>query len=152
MRQDWTTSNFESRNYGIAQRTDLSQFGELLKLVSMPVLLAAVFVARSWGQSQIVSMGYESQKLHALEETLRREEKALVLEEATLKDPARIDELARVLGFERVRANQVLPARYPEPETAGTLAGLSSPQAPQTDLALATSDSTPIVKKLGAAN
>src|SRR5258706_4236221 len=96
MRHDWS-DNFEARNYGIAQRTDFRQFAELLKIVLMLALVAGVFVIQSWQQSRLVWIGYESQRLQGVEETLLRAEKALVLEEATLKDPARIDGLARVL-------------------------------------------------------
>jgi len=154
MRHDWAPDNCATRNYGIAQRTDRSQFAELLKIVLMLSLLAGVFVIRSWQQNRIVSIGYESQTLQSIEETLLREQKSLVLEEATLKDPARIEGLAYGLGFDRVRANQILPARYPEPEAAGAVLPIAatSGTAGGSELAMNTPSVSIPGKKLGAAN
>jgi len=153
MRKDWA-ADFESRNYGLRRRTDRQNLLDLLGRITMFLLIAGVLVVRSWEQGQIVSVGYRTQQLQAIEESQLRLERALVLEEAMLKDPARVDEFARNAGLEPVRPNQIIPARYPEPEAAGTLSLSAAPPAPPTRRTeIAQRASTTIEdRKLGATN
>lgn len=121
---DWVDS-CEARNYGIKHQTDSRNLMELFWLLSTLLVLAGVFVFHSWEQSQIVNMGYEIQHLQRIEESLVRVQKALILEEETLKDPQRIDEIARnLLGMAPLQPQQVLSPGYVDVElgTATTLA------------------------------
>ena len=159
MRGDWA-DGIEDRNYAIGRETDFRHMADPLWTILALSLLAAVSLFHSWERSQIVSLGYENQRLQALEEALLRSEKSLVLEEATLKDPERIDGLARMLGMSPIRPNQLLPVAYPEIEApADALAsqgdGRDAPfPAASRRLALATGSSVPTLemKKLVAAN
>jgi cell division protein FtsL len=116
MRRDWAAT-WEDRNYAIRRETDLRHLSDVLWALLGLGLLAAVLVFQSWSRSRIVDIGYESQRLQSLEESLLRSQKTLIVEEATLKDPARIAGLARNLGLAPVRAAQLLPSYRPEGPT-----------------------------------
>jgi cell division protein FtsL len=80
-------------------------------------VLAGVLILYAWQRSQIIELGYHSQHLMELEATLLRVEKALVLETETLKDPARIDTIARgLLGMTPLRPHQLIQVVSPEIE------------------------------------
>src|SRR5205809_6147251 len=111
---DWAQERAISNN-GITPKTDSRSLRQLLWLTLGPIMLAAVFVVLLWERSQLVSIGYETQRLMGAEETLLRVQKTLVLEEETLKDPARIDAVARgILGMTPLRPRQVLAAAMPD--------------------------------------
>jgi len=60
-------------------------------------------------------MGYQIQRLKVEEEILLRKEKAYILEEATLKNPQRIDEIARTeLGMMPIQPNQLITSQVPD--------------------------------------
>lgn len=121
---DWAEATAD-RNYGIRCNTDRRCVSELLKIILSLVAVAAALLFCSWIRSQIVSIGYESQKLMALEESLLRDQKSLLLEEETLKNPERIDSIARnQLGLTPLHPNQIIPAEFQDLGigSAGTLA------------------------------
>jgi cell division protein FtsL len=63
----------------------------------------------SWIRNQIVNTGYESQNLFAVEESLLRARKRLILEEETLRNPERIDIIARDdLGMTPLHPSQLI--------------------------------------------
>ena len=111
---DWAQERAISNN-GITPKTDWRSLRQLLWLTLGPIMLAAVFVALLWERSQLVSIGYETQRLMEAEEALLRVQKTLILEEETLKDPVRIDAVARgILGMAPLRPRQVLVAAMPD--------------------------------------
>jgi cell division protein FtsL len=113
---DWS-SGIDIRNYGIKRVTDSRNLAGLLCMTLVLTVLAGVLVMYAWQRSQIIELGYQSQRLMELEATLLRGEKALVLEIETLKDPARIDTIARdLLGMSPLRPHQFIPAGSPETE------------------------------------
>ena len=75
------------------------------------LMIAAALLFYAWVRSQIVNTGYESQSLFAAKESLLRTQTRLVLEEETLRNPERIDLIARNdLGMVPLRPNQfILP-------------------------------------------
>ncbi len=116
---DWAAS-IETRNYGIRRGIDARMLSELLGTIASLALIAAAFLFSSYVRGRIVSIGYESQSLFSREEALARLEKRLILEEETLRNPERIDILARnELRMAPLRPNQVIlpPARSAEPGT-----------------------------------
>ena len=155
MKSDWAAGDQE-RNYAIRHKTDLGALTDHFWTILGLSLLAAVLVFLAWSRSRIVSIGYESQQLHSLEQALVRSQKALALEEATLKDPARIDTAARRMGLAPVRASQLLPVPYRdfEARSAAVVSGDGGPKDGARTLALA----RPVaatgleMKKLAAAN
>ena len=121
---DWAQERAISNN-GITPKTDSRSLRQLLWITLGPIMLAAVFVALLWGRSQLVSIGYETQRLIEAEETLLRVQQTLILEEETLKDPERIDAVARgILGMAPLRPRQVLAAAMTDADlnTRATLA------------------------------
>jgi hypothetical protein len=112
---DWS-SGLEIRNYALKRVTDSRNLAGLLCMTLVLTVLAGVLVLYAWQRSQIIELGYQCQHLMELETTLLRVEKALVLEMETLKDPARIDTIARDLGMTPLRPHQFIPATTPEIE------------------------------------
>ena len=109
---DWS-SGFEIRNYGIRRVTDSRNLAGLLCMTLVLTVLAGVLIMYAWQRSRIVELGYQSQQLMDQEQALVRVEKTLILEAETLKDPARIDEIARTqLGMTPLRPHQMIPAAH----------------------------------------
>jgi len=129
---DWANSA-EERNYGVKRETDLRNLLDLLWILVTLLVLGGVFVFHSWERSTIVRMGYENQRLQEAEQDLLRREKLLLLEVETLKDPERIDSIARdVLGMTPLQARQILPPARPDPAKAaeGSLAMVAKDTSP----------------------
>jgi cell division protein FtsL len=77
-------------------------------------MIAGALLFYSWVRSEIVNTGYESQSLFTAEEDLLRTQKRLILEEETLRNPERIDMIARIdLGMTPLRPNQFI---LPQPQ------------------------------------
>ncbi len=105
---DWA-EGIESRNYGIKSEIDASMLSELMRTIIALAMVAGVLLYYSWVRSQIVTTGYESQSLFAEEESLQRMQRKLILEEEILRNPERIDFIARNrLGMSLLRPNQLI--------------------------------------------
>lgn len=106
--RDWA-AGIETRNYGIKREIDAGMLSELMRTIAALVLMAGALLFYSWVKSQIISTGYESQDLIKLEESLLRAQKRLILEEETLRNPERIDLIARnQLKMEPLHPNQLI--------------------------------------------
>jgi cell division protein FtsL len=106
---DWA-EGIETRNYGIKNEFDAGMLSELMRVIVALVIVAGSLLFYSWVRSQIVNTGYESQRLFTEEASLLRIKKSLILEEETLRNPERIDALARnELKMAPLRPNQLLP-------------------------------------------
>jgi cell division protein FtsL len=92
--RDWA-AGIETRNYGIKREIDASMLSELMRTIAALVLMAGALLFYSWVRSQIISTGYEIQRLSKLEEAFLRDQKYLSIDEERLSDPGRIDSLAR---------------------------------------------------------
>lgn len=128
---DWSVE-IESRNYKIKRIVDRGHLLDLSGFILSILLIAGALFFHSWNCNRIRALGYELQHLQDQEEELIRLENNLILEEATLKDPALIDAIARnELGMSRLRPSQIIPARLNSIESAGDaeLAMATSPQS-----------------------
>jgi cell division protein FtsL len=106
--------SIETRNYGIKPRTDVRSLFDLFYVILSVAAMASVLCFYLWVRVQITTAGYEVQRLQSEEEALSRSAKNLIAEEQMLKDPGRIDTIARMeLGMTPLRAYQVLPAGLP---------------------------------------
>jgi cell division protein FtsL len=115
---DWA-DGIETRNYGIKNEIDAGMMSELLRNIIPLAMIAGAFLFYSWVRSQIVNTGYESQNLFKAEESLLRNQKRLILVEETLRDPRRIEGIARnELGMTPLRLNQFI---MPTPDTERAL-------------------------------
>ncbi len=118
---DWA-DGIETCNYGIKCKIETGMLMELIRTVVVFVLVAGAFLFYSWIRIHIVNTGYEIQKLFAQEESLLRTQKALILEEETLRNPQRIDIIARgELGMAPLRPNQLIPLRLRDDDNSLSL-------------------------------
>jgi cell division protein FtsL len=88
---------------------DRRNLTDLLRIIFSVLMIGGVLLSYAWIRSQIVEMGYEEQSLQAQEKAILRVHINLILEEETLKNPERIDRIARNdLGMVLVRTNQLV--------------------------------------------
>ncbi len=105
---DWA-DGIEIRNYGIKNEIDTHMLSELMRIIIALAMVAGAFLFYSWIRSQIINTGYESQNLFAAEQSLLRAQKRLMLEEEILRNPERIDTIARNdLGMTPLRPSQLI--------------------------------------------
>ncbi len=120
---DDLAGGMEKRNYAIKRRTDSRNLFDLLCIILSISAMAGVVFGYIWVRIQIVNVGYESERLKASEDALLRIQKNLILEEETLKDPGRIDMLARnELGMMPLRPYQVIPVGFRAEEPGSPIA------------------------------
>ena len=62
----------------------------------------------AWQHFRAIEYGYKIESLKIQRDGMMEENRALRLEEASLRDPARIDPLARQLGLQSPQAGQIL--------------------------------------------
>jgi cell division protein FtsL len=117
---DWA-DGIENRNYGIKRITDPQKLSELLWIIFSLVMLAGSLLFYAWVRNQIISMGYTGQQLQAQENFLLGAQRNLILEEQTLKNPERIETIARTqLGMIRLRTNQLITPQLQDVESMGS--------------------------------
>jgi cell division protein FtsL len=124
---DWA-NRMEIRNSGIKRKTDRQHMGELLRIILSILMMGGVLFFYSWIRVRIMEMGYEEQRLQASEEEMMRLQRNLILEQETLKNPERIEDIAQnYLGMTRVQPNQLILPRIEQMElgrpTALAMAG-----------------------------
>ncbi len=127
---DWA-EGIESRNYGIKREIDMGMLSDLFRVIIALVMVAGALVFYSWMQNQIVNTGYESQNLFVEEQMLLRVQTKLILEEETLRNPGRIDLIARNdLGLAPLRPAQMLfPQRGDAAMSASDSYAMAEPEA-----------------------
>jgi cell division protein FtsL len=127
---DWA-DGIETRNYGIKSEIDASMLSELARTIIPLAMIACALLFYSWVRSQIVNTGYESQTLVQKEKSLLRTQKRLILEEATLNSPERIDMIARnKLGMIPLRPNQfILPQKQDLDRSLSNKIAMADPEA-----------------------
>jgi len=77
------------------RRREMTTFGITLAVL---FLLAMVYL---WQHFSAIEYGYKIEQLKSERDTIAESNRTLSLEEASLKDPARIDRLAREIGMQR---------------------------------------------------
>jgi cell division protein FtsL len=113
---DWA-DGIETRNYGIKNELDVTMLSELMRIIVALAMVAGALLFYSWIRSQIVNTGYESQSLFAEEESLMRTHESLVLEKEVLKNPERIDTIARnELGMTPLHPYQIILPKIQDAE------------------------------------
>jgi len=82
---------------------------DLMRIIIALAMVAGALLFYSWIRNQIVNTGYESQNLFAVEESLLRTQERLILEEEILRNPERIDIIARNdLGMAPLHPSQLI--------------------------------------------
>jgi cell division protein FtsL len=109
---DWA-DGIEMRNYGIKCGIDMHVLSEFVRTIVALVLVAGALLFYSWIRIQIVSTGYESQRLFLLQESLLKDQGKLILNGETLSSPERVDSIARNdLGMIPLRPNQLIAPQF----------------------------------------
>ncbi len=85
------------------RRREMITFGITLSVL---FLLAMTYL---WQHFSAIEYGYRIEQLKAERDTISESNRALSLEEASLRDPSRIDRLARELGMQRPSEGQWQP-------------------------------------------
>jgi cell division protein FtsL len=117
---DWA-DGIETRNYGIKNELDVPMLSELMRIIVALAVVAGALLFYSWIRSQIVNTGYESQGLFAEEESLMRTHESLVAEREVLKNPERIDTIARnELGMAPLHPYQIILPKIQDAERSAS--------------------------------
>jgi cell division protein FtsL len=119
----------EARNYGVKRKTDRKGLAELLRRLVFLSAIAAILSLYVYMHTRIIHCGYQIQELATEEQALMRTQVNLILEEQTLKDPERIDAIARKeLGMAPIRVSQLIspPAKAFDLKASNTLAWVNS--------------------------
>ena len=85
------------------RRREMISFG-----ITLSVLFLFVMVYL-WQHFSAIEYGYRIEQLTAQRNAISESNRALSLEEASLKDPARIDRLAKQIGMQRPAGGQLQP-------------------------------------------
>lgn len=78
------------------------------RLLGLGALLVLACIVHVWVRLQVIRVGYDLSAARNLQLRLDHERRELEIELATLRDPARIEEVARRLGMTAPRAGQVV--------------------------------------------
>jgi cell division protein FtsL len=91
---------------------EMRQFGVALACLFLLVMTFA------WQHFKAIEYGYKIESLRLERNSLAEENHALQLQESSLKDPQRIDVLARQMGLQSPAAGQVIRMDAPTPDAA----------------------------------
>ena len=101
---------------------EMKQFGVALGCLFLLVMTFA------WQHFRAIEYGYKIETLRVQRDGLTEMNRALRLEEASLRDPERIDTLARKLGLQSPQAGQVMHMDTAVPDSAmPVLASVTTP-------------------------
>ena len=95
-------------NSRLVRQTDPKRRREMAAFVGALALLFALSMVYAWQHFSAIEYGYRIEKLRSERETLLEENRQLKLQEASLRDPERIDQLAQKMGLKSPSAGQVM--------------------------------------------
>ncbi len=95
-------------NSRLVRVTDSRRSREMAQFAGALLLLFVLVMVYAWQHFSSIEYGYRIEALKSQRDTLVEMNRALRLEEASLRDPERIDTLARRMGLETPQAGQVL--------------------------------------------
>lgn len=96
-------------NSRVVKVADPKRRREMIALGLMLAVLLLFAIVYVWQHFSAVEYGYKIEQLKAERDTIAESNRALSLEAASLKDPGRIDRLARELGMQRPMDGQWQP-------------------------------------------
>lgn len=100
---------------------ELRQFGVALACLFLFVM------AYAFQHFKAIEYGYKIEALKSQRDSLTELNHGLSLEEATLREPGRIDRIARTLGLQSPQAGQVMRMDTALPETSGQVVASLTP-------------------------
>jgi cell division protein FtsL len=105
------------------RQREMRQFGVALACLFLLVMTFA------WQHFKAIEYGYKIQSLRIQRDGLVEENHALQFEESSLRDPQRIDGLARQMGLQSPQAGQVIRMDAPTPDSATPVMASMAPVA-----------------------
>jgi cell division protein FtsL len=81
----------------------------------------------TWQHFKAIEYGYQVEKLKVQRDSMAEENRALKLEEASLRSPGRIDTIARQMGMQPPQAGQVIRIENASPESGGPVMASAAP-------------------------
>jgi len=101
-------------NSRLVRRMAPGRVGEMMRLVVLGALLAAVAFLYAWQHFEYIQLRYQVESLKAQRAQAADLNQQLKLEEAGLRSPSRVDEIARgQLGLTAPAAGQIAPFEGP---------------------------------------
>jgi cell division protein FtsL len=100
---------------------------EMRTLIVALCCLFALVMTYAWQHFSAIEYGYKIAVLKNQRDSLVEMNRALRLEEASLRDPARIDAVARRLGLQSPQAGQVLHLDSPLPDSGAPVMASAAP-------------------------
>lgn len=101
-------------NSRLVKFADPARSREMVMFAMSLVLLFGMFMVYAWQHYSAIEYGYANESLRSQRDTLLEANRQLNLEEASLQQPARIDELARQMGLQAPVAGQVVSMTPPD--------------------------------------
>lgn len=95
-------------NSRLVKQSDPERAREMVMFAASLVLLFAMFMIYGWQHYRAIEYGYKNEALRMQRDSMAEANRQLKLEEASLREPARIDELAHQLGLQTPIAGQVV--------------------------------------------
>lgn len=106
-------------NSRLVKVEDPKRSREMKQFAGALACLFLLVMTFGWQHFKAIEYGYKIESLRIQKSSLVEENRALQLEEASLKDPERIDVLARKLGMQPPQAGQVIHMDSALPDTSG---------------------------------
>ena len=95
-------------NSRLVKVNDPRRTREMAMFFVSTVLLFVLVMVYAWQHFSVIEYGYRVEQLRAQRDGMLEMNRALRLEEASLRDPERIDRLARAMGLAAPQAGQVI--------------------------------------------
>ena len=95
-------------NSRLVKVSDPRRTREMAMFLGVTVLLFLLVMVYAWQHFSAIECGYRVEQLRAQRDGLAETNRVLRLEEASLRDPQRIDMLARQMGLAAPQAGQVI--------------------------------------------
>ena len=108
-------------NSRLVKVADTERNREMAQFTIACVVLFALALAYMWQHYSAIEYGYQIQATRSERDRLIEVNRTLRLEEASLRDPQRIDALARGMGMNAPAPGQVIQLESPTGETGGAV-------------------------------
>jgi hypothetical protein len=106
-------------NSRLVKVTDPERKREMAMFAGALGLLLVLFLVFCWQHYSAIEYGYRNEALRQQREQLLEARRQLQLDEAQLREPWRIDELAHQMGLQAPMAGQVVRLDTAEPNSGG---------------------------------
>ncbi len=113
-------------NTRIRRVADPKRRRELVSLASMLTLLFMFLMVYGWQHFKAIDYGYKIEQLKAERDAVMESNRALKLEESSLKDLSRIEPMARALGMQPPQTGQVEVMESGGPDNGGPVMARAS--------------------------